>query len=87
MGCNGLCLQALGVAYQQLGMFTAALKVAVYLQSWFSLSKFLNSHVHPVVWQAYGRAVALQEASPVFALLQSGNILLSLASFTQVPDW
>jgi hypothetical protein len=49
-------------------------------------ANFFNSHVHPVVWQAYGRAVALQEASPVFALLQSGNILLSLASFTQASE-
>ncbi|KAH8947142.1 hypothetical protein BDL97_11G024900 [Sphagnum fallax] len=58
---DGSSWEALGVAYQQLGMFTAALK-------------------------AYGRAVALQEASPVFALLQSGNILLSLASFTQASE-
>jgi hypothetical protein len=30
MGCNDLCLQALGVVYQQLCMFTAVLKVVVY---------------------------------------------------------
>lgn len=30
MGCNDLCLQALGVVYQQVCMFTAVLKVVVY---------------------------------------------------------
>ncbi|KAG9455553.1 hypothetical protein H6P81_000061 [Aristolochia fimbriata] len=47
--------EALGLAYQRLGMFTAALK-------------------------SYGRAIELENVS-VFALVESGNILLMLGSF------
>ncbi|XP_068652735.1 tetratricopeptide repeat protein SKI3 [Aristolochia californica] len=47
--------EALGLAYQRLGMFTAALK-------------------------SYGRAIELENSS-VFALVESGNILLMLGSF------
>ncbi|XP_010270637.1 PREDICTED: tetratricopeptide repeat protein SKI3 [Nelumbo nucifera] len=47
--------EALGLAYQRLGMFTAAIK-------------------------SYGRAIEL-ENSRVFALIESGNILLTLGSF------
>ncbi|OUZ99531.1 Tetratricopeptide repeat-containing domain [Macleaya cordata] len=47
--------ETLGLAYQQLGMFTAAIK-------------------------SYGRAIELED-SKVFALVESGNILLMLGSF------
>ncbi|KAK9269809.1 hypothetical protein L1049_025382 [Liquidambar formosana] len=47
--------EALGLAYQRLGMFTAAIK-------------------------SYGRAIELED-SRVFALVESGNILLMLGSF------
>lgn len=47
--------EALGLAYQRLGMFTAALK-------------------------AYGRAIELEDLR-IFALVESGNILLMLGSF------
>ncbi|KAL6013540.1 Superkiller protein 3 [Asimina triloba] len=50
-------LQALGLAYQRLGMFTAALK-------------------------SYGRAIELED-SRIFSLIESGNILLMLGSFTK----
>ncbi|KAG0566179.1 hypothetical protein KC19_7G044100 [Ceratodon purpureus] len=55
---DGSLWEALGLAYQQLGMLTAALK-------------------------AYERVVALGNSSPIFALLQSGIILQSLASYTE----
>ncbi|KAJ8643682.1 hypothetical protein MRB53_005430 [Persea americana] len=47
--------EALGLAYQRLGMFTAAIK-------------------------SYGRAVELED-SRIFALVESGNVLLMLGSF------
>ncbi|CAM6087406.1 unnamed protein product [Calypogeia fissa] len=53
--------EALGLAYQHLGMLTAALK-------------------------AYGRVTTLGSHSPVFSLLQSGNILLLLASYAKAID-
>uniref|UniRef100_A0A7I4FVI3 Superkiller protein 3 n=1 Tax=Physcomitrium patens TaxID=3218 RepID=A0A7I4FVI3_PHYPA len=58
---DGCLWEALGLAYQQLGMLTAALK-------------------------AYERVVSLGNTSPIFALLQSGIILQSLASYTQAID-
>lgn len=48
--------EALGLAYQQLGMLTASLK-------------------------AYGRVIAIHGDGPIYALLQSGNILLMLGLY------
>lgn len=53
-GCSDLW-EALGLAYRNLGMYTAAIK-------------------------SYGRAIELED-SRVFALIESGNILLMLGSF------
>ncbi|KAL3701968.1 hypothetical protein R1sor_019990 [Riccia sorocarpa] len=58
---DGDLWEALGLAYQHLGMLTAALK-------------------------AYGRAINLGEAPSVFALMQSGNILLLLGSFDKALE-
>ncbi|PKA60385.1 putative UDP-N-acetylglucosamine--peptide N-acetylglucosaminyltransferase SEC [Apostasia shenzhenica] len=52
--------EALGLAYQRLGRFTAALK-------------------------SYGRAIELEDSS-IFALIESGNILLTLGSFRKGID-
>ncbi|KAJ7518221.1 hypothetical protein O6H91_21G059300 [Diphasiastrum complanatum] len=53
--------EALGLAYQQLGMLTASLK-------------------------AYGRVLVLGSSSTLFSMLQSGNILLSLALYQKAID-
>ncbi|KAF9626718.1 hypothetical protein IFM89_038892 [Coptis chinensis] len=59
--------EALGLAYQRLGMLTAALKVPFEFHAWYLV-------------QSYGRSIELV-GSRVFALVESGNILLMLGSF------
>ncbi|OAE29695.1 hypothetical protein AXG93_509s1480 [Marchantia polymorpha subsp. ruderalis] len=58
---DGDLWEALGLAYQHLGMLTAALK-------------------------AYGRATSLGDIPSLFALLQTGNILLLLGSYEKATD-
>ncbi|GFP89520.1 tetratricopeptide repeat protein 37 [Phtheirospermum japonicum] len=65
--------ETLGLAYQRMGMFTAALKQLVVLISARGIPHVVASH-------SYGRAVELDD-STVFALIESGNISLMLGSF------
>ena len=77
-------LQALALAYQQLGMLTAALKVCINFQSCFFITPLSHRFIINVCFfQAYDRAINLQH-NPIFALQQSGNVLLTLGLYRKV---
>ncbi|KAL5182244.1 Tetratricopeptide repeat protein SKI3 [Glycine soja] len=79
--------EALGLAYQRLGRFTAAIKVAPLLGSLLYLldDGSLNCCFTYGLWvlhQSYGRAIELDDTM-VFALVESGNISVTLGSFSK----
>jgi hypothetical protein len=93
-----LSIKALGLAYQKLGMYTAATKVrflfvpfsyCLTLHSCDFIFQINNARNHWLSYspqqfnQSYGRAIELEDRR-VFALIQSGNIFLTLGNFRKV---